>query len=267
MLCDELIPQGWIAKSGRQRIDFIPDLLTSEIFLVSLGILALVLGVTIFNYHAPLESIANPQVTPLDTEAPRYFWWLQGMLKLGDQILLGIIIPTILVLLLVAIPYIDRNPYRSLHKRPWAVAIAILSIIVLVVLSYMGTPQYGIEMQPAQRIIQDMAPQEGTGPLRLIPGEELQAGSYEVNSVAPVNMCPNLDFGCPALESFFTLYGERVNESIKKGDLPQDTQAVLVIEEWQKDLKKVVLRMVWPEGGASKSYERTIYLHSERGSE
>jgi len=256
-----------VKKAAKQRIDFIPDLLTSEVFLVSLGILALVLGVTVFNYHAPLESIANPQITPLDTEAPWYFWWLQGMLKLGDKILMGIIIPTILVLLLVGIPYIDRNPHRSLLKRPWAVAIALLSIVVLVVLSYMGTPQYGIEMQPAQRIIQDMGPQEGTGPLRLIPGEQLQVGSYEVNATEPINMCPNLDYGCPDLEAFFKLYTGRVDEAIKRGDLPQETQAVLVIEDWQQNLKKVVLRMVWPENGADKSYERTYYIHSQRGSE
>ena len=70
------------------------------------------------------------------------------MLKLGDKILMGIIIPTILVALLVALPYIDRNPYRSLYKRPMAVAIGILAVLVLVVLSYMGTPVYGIATRP-----------------------------------------------------------------------------------------------------------------------
>jgi quinol-cytochrome oxidoreductase complex cytochrome b subunit len=122
-----------VKKAAKQRIDYIPDLLTNEVFYTALGLLLLVLGVTVFGYHAPLESIANPQVTPLDTEAPWYFWWLQGMLKLGDKVLMGIIIPTILVALLVALPYIDRNPYRSLYRRPWAVGIGIFAVLVLVV--------------------------------------------------------------------------------------------------------------------------------------
>jgi ubiquinol-cytochrome c reductase cytochrome b subunit len=256
-----------VKKAAKQRIDFIPDLLTSEIFYVSLGLLFLVLGVTVFGYSAPLESIANPQVTPLDTEAPWYFWWLQGMLKLGDKIFMGIIIPTVLVVLLVGLPYIDRNPHRSLYKRPFAVAIGILAILVLVVLSYMGLPQYGIEMEPAQRIIQDMTPQEGEGPLNEVPFDELQVGSYEVNAVQPVNMCPNLDYGCPGFEEFFGLYGDRVNEAIQAGKLPAETQALVTIEDWQQNLKKVVLRIVWPVEGETKSYERVDYIHSERGGE
>ena len=176
------------------------------------------LGVTVFGYHAPLESIANPQVTPLDTEAPWYFWWLQGMLKLGDKILMGHCHPDDAGSTCWSrLPYIDRNPYRSLYKRPWAVAIGVLAVLVLVVLSYMGLPEYGIEMEPAQRIIQDMTPQEGEGPLDEVPFGELQAGSYQVNAVQPVNMCPNLDYGCPEFEHFFEIYSDRVNESIEAG--------------------------------------------------
>jgi quinol-cytochrome oxidoreductase complex cytochrome b subunit len=69
-----------VKREAKQRIDFIPDLLTHEVFLTALGIFILVL-MTAFYYHAPLEHIANPQQTPLDTEAPWYFLWLQGMLK------------------------------------------------------------------------------------------------------------------------------------------------------------------------------------------
>jgi len=280
-----------VKKAAKQRIDFIPDLLTTEIFYVAMGILILVLGVTLFNYHAPLETVANPQVTPLDTKAPWYFWWLQGMLKidpaamlntllamvgiqanlgtvLNSKVIMGIIIPTILVALLVGLPYIDRNPYRGLWKRPWAVAIGVFSLLVLVVLSYMGLPEFGIEMEPAQRIVQDMTPQEGEGPLQHVAFAELQPGSYEVNAIEPINMCPNLDFGCPALEGFWDNFSGRINKAVDTGMLPEETQAVMVIEDWAQDLKKVTLRIVWPgEGDVSKSYERVVYLHADRGSE
>jgi hypothetical protein len=255
-------------KKAKQRIDFLPDLFTHEIFLSALGIFILVIAVTIGGYHAPLESVANPQVTPLDTEAPWYFWWLQGMLKLGDKTLMGIIIPTVLVILLVAVPYIDRNPHRSLYRRPIAVSIGVLSVLVLVVLSYMGLPEYGIETDAATRIVQDLAPEEGEGPLREIPFDQLQPGIYAVNATQPSNMCPDLDYGCPELEEVFSLYTEWVNEAEAEGRLT-DAEAVLVIDEWQKDLVKVTPRIVWTdeENGQRKTYEKHFFLHRERSAE
>jgi quinol-cytochrome oxidoreductase complex cytochrome b subunit len=255
-------------RVAKQRVDFIPDLFTHEVFLVSVGLLLLVLGVTIFNYHAPLESVANPQVTPLDTKAPWYFWWLQGMLKLGDKVLMGIIIPTILVGLLVGLPYIDRNPYRSMFKRPLAVAIGVLATLILVVLSYMGLPQFGIESDAATRVIQDMAPEEGVGPLREVPFGQLQPGSYEVGVTPATDMCPALDYGCPQFEEVFKFYGGYVAEMVARGRLPAENQALIVIEDWQMDLKKITMRIIWTEAdGKTKTYERHIFLHRERGGE
>jgi ubiquinol-cytochrome c reductase cytochrome b subunit len=254
-----------VKKEAKQRIEYIPDLLTHEVFLTSLGLFALVI-VTIFFYGgAPLENIANPEVTPLDTKAPWYFWWLQGMLKLGDKTLMGIILPTILVVLLVAIPYIDRNPHRSLYKRPLAVGIGVFFTIALVVLSYMGTPEYLIETPPATRIVQDLAPEEGVGPLRAIPFEQIQPGAYEVNVDQPVRMCPEIDFGCPALESVFADYTQRVNQATADGAM-LETRAWFIIEDWQSGLKKVTPRIVWidPVDGVEKSYERHIFLHEDR---
>jgi ubiquinol-cytochrome c reductase cytochrome b subunit len=254
-------------KEAKQRIDLIPDLLTHEVFLTVVGIFFMVIA-TMYFYHAPLENHANPQQTPLDTEAPWYFWWLQGMLKLGDKTIMGIILPTIIILLLLAIPYIDRNPHRLLFKRPLAVSLGIVAALTLIVLSYMGTPLWGINTPAATRIIQDLAPEEGTGPLREIPFEQLQPGIYEVNGTDATNMCPHLDFGCPQLEAVFSEYSQRVNEAADAGALP-DVQAVLLIEDWQKDLRKVTPRIVWadPDSGETKTYERHIFLHRNRGGE
>lgn len=254
-------------RMAKQRVDIIPDLLTHEVFLTSVGLFILVL-LTAFFYSAPLEHIANPQQTPLDTKAPWYFWWLQGMLKLGDKTLMGIILPTIIFGLLLAIPYIDRNPYRKARRRPIAVALGLLATITLIGLSYMGTPAYGIETPPATRIIQDLAPEEGLGELRAIPFDQLQPGVYEVNQTPTEDLCPELDFGCPELETVFAEYSERVNQAAEKGVLP-DFEAVIVIEDWQADLRKVTPRIVWTdsESGDRKTYERHIFLHADRNRE
>lgn len=277
-------------KEARQRIDLIPDLLTHEVLLVAVGLFLLVLATATF-YHAPLEHVANPQQTPLDTEAPWYFLWLQGMLKvdpaaiiegwfgkvglkvelsslLNSKFIMGIIMPTLIFGLLFSIPYIDRNKFRSLYKRPWAVAAGLFAVLLLLTLSFMGMPGYGIKTPAATRILQDLAPEEGVGPLRLVPFDQLQPGVYEVNKTQPENMCPDLDFGCPSLEAVFGEYIDRVNQAVVEGKL-SNVQAVLVIEDWQENLRKVTPRIVWtdPATGSQKTYDRHIYLHRNRGSE
>ena len=87
---------------------------------------------------------------------------------------MGIILPTILFGVLFGVPYLDRNPHRSMFKRPWAVAIGIFFVLLMVQLSYMGLPGYGIETPAATRIVQDLAPEEGAGPLRVLHSVETE---------------------------------------------------------------------------------------------
>jgi ubiquinol-cytochrome c reductase cytochrome b subunit len=255
-------------KWAKTRIDFLPDLFTGEIFWTALGLFLTILAVTLLGYHAPLEHVANPQVTPLDTKAPWYFWWLQGMLKLGDKSLMGIIIPTVIIIVLIGIPYFDRNPYRSMYRRPLAVGLGILAVGALIVLSYMGLPQYGIKQDPATRTIQDLVPMEGAGPIHQVPFEQLQTGAYIVNESPTTDMCLNLDYGCPQLEKVFSSFTDKINGYINQGNLPKDTQATMVIEDWQKDLKKITFRITWvDEQGQNKEYSREAFIHREHGGE
>jgi len=268
-------------KNAKQRIDYIPDLLTHEVFLTALGMFLLVAAIA-FNIYgpAPLEHIANPQQTPLDTKAPWYFWWLQGMLKLGDKTLMGVILPGVMVAILVGIPYIDRNPHRSMFKRPWAVGAGLLATLVIVVLSYMGLPEFGIPHAAASRIIQDIIPEEGLGPLRAVPFDQLQPGVYEVGGTAPKNLCPDLILGpdqprgCPELTEVFKEFNDRIIRATTVANLPKherlpNVEAVMLIEDWQRDLRKVTMRILWDDVDteARKTYERHVYLHRFHGGE
>ena len=84
--------------------------------IVLLWEIILLLGVTLAIFlfslakQAPLEEIANPQVTTDPAKAPWYFVGLQELLEHMHPTLAGIIIPTILVLFLVALPYLDIAP-------------------------------------------------------------------------------------------------------------------------------------------------------------
>lgn len=245
-------------KKLTERIDFLPDLLTHEIFLACVAIFLMVVMATFF-YNAPLEHHANPQKTPLDTKAPWYFLWIQGLLKLGDPSLMGIVVPTLVFALLFAIPYIDRNPYRMMSKRPIAVTLGLLFVAAVLVLSYMGTPLFGIETPAAVRIVQDLAPEEGLGALRAIPFDELEPGVYEVGTTDATTLPREL-------AGVFVEFENRVTEAEETGKLP-DAQGFMVIEDWQADLKKITPRVIWtdPESGEQKTYEKHIFLHRDRG--
>jgi quinol-cytochrome oxidoreductase complex cytochrome b subunit len=250
------------SSDGRQndlgkRIPFLPDMLTRELLLTCAGLLVLV-GVACFLYDAPLEHHADPRQTPLDTQAPWFFLWLQGLLKLGDKILMGVILPLLMATALLLTPFIDRTPQRRIGQRPIALAVTIASLAALVLLSYMGTHHYGIHLPQAERIAQDLAPIEGGGPLHGVPFEQLKVGLYDIETVAPDSLPPNLG-------QVFSEFATRVKSNAHQSQMPE-AAGVLVVEDWQQDLKRVTLRITWedPAGPTRKSFERIVHLHRER---
>jgi len=90
--------------------------------LVMLWELVLLLGTAFLLFifslikQAPLDEIANPMVTTNPAKAPWYFVGLQELLEHMHPTLAGIIIPTILVLFLLALPYLDS---RREGKGKW----------------------------------------------------------------------------------------------------------------------------------------------------
>ncbi len=114
-----------------------PHLLVRHV-VVALGTAAVVLGLAV-SFSAPLRGLANPNVTPEPAKAPWYFAGLQELLSRFDPLIAGILIPGGAVLVLVLLPYIDRNPdTRASHRK---VAIVVFSVLlaIAVVLTVVGT--------------------------------------------------------------------------------------------------------------------------------
>jgi hypothetical protein len=76
--------------------------------LLALG-LSLVLLIISLARNAPLEEFANPNTTTDPAKAPWYFMGLQEMLEHGHPTLMAMIFPTIIVLFVLAIPYLDHT--------------------------------------------------------------------------------------------------------------------------------------------------------------
>jgi quinol-cytochrome oxidoreductase complex cytochrome b subunit len=245
------------SPEARRQIAYMPEIFTREVLLSCAGLLVLVL-VALFFYDAPLEHHANPRRTPLDTQAPWFFLWLQGLLKIGDKVVMGIVVPLLFLVILVGVPFLDRNPDRLPNRRPWAIFSAVAAISTLLALSYMGTHHYGIHLPAAERIAQNLAPQEGMGPVHRIPYEALPVGIYDIDS-------PDEKGLNGILGEVFYQFRDQVRSADDAGELP-DATGLMMIEEWQADLKRVTLRIGWnaPDGTGRKSFERIVPLHRER---
>ena len=84
---------------------------------------------------APLEEPANPSATPNPSKAPWYFLGLQEMLVYFDPWMAGVVLPTLIIIGLMAIPFIDVNPkgngYYTFGERRFAILTYLFGFLVL----------------------------------------------------------------------------------------------------------------------------------------
>jgi hypothetical protein len=121
-----------VGDPGPQLMTY-PHLLIRETIVFQVLVIAMVL-IALF-WDAPLEQLANPLLTPNPAKAPWYFLGLQELLHFFPPFVAGILIPTLVVIALVIIPYFNvnieggpiwgRNPSRNLRT----VLIAVLVLL------------------------------------------------------------------------------------------------------------------------------------------
>jgi cytochrome b/b6/petD-like protein len=125
-----------------QRIFVWPDLVYVEF--ICLILLTVVLVAWAIGLQAPLEPPANPSKSPNPSKAPWYFLGLQEMLVYYDPWIAGVLLPAMIILGLMALPYIDPNPkgngYYTFKERPFAISMFLGGFLVLwVSLIILGT--------------------------------------------------------------------------------------------------------------------------------
>jgi hypothetical protein len=125
--------QGPIEKEESDRVWVWPDLVYTE--LISLILFSVVLIVWSILLKAPLEQPANPANTPNPSKAPWYFLGLQEMLVYFDPWLAGVVLPGLIIVGLICIPYIDKNPkgngYYTFTERKAEITIFLFGFAVL----------------------------------------------------------------------------------------------------------------------------------------
>ncbi len=125
--------KGPIEKVESDRVWVWPDLVYIELIALTLCSVLLILW-SIF-LKAPLEQPANRSVTPNPSKAPWYFLGLQEMLVYFDPWLAGVVLPGLIIVGLIAIPYVDKNPkgngYYTFAERKAEITIFLFGFVIL----------------------------------------------------------------------------------------------------------------------------------------
>ncbi len=131
-------------KEKEKGVPFFPDAVVKDA-IIALAVFLLLAGLA-FLLGAPLEEPANPADTTYTPRPEWYFLFLFQLLKYfpGQLEVVGVfVIPTLLVLLLFALPFLDRKRERYFTKRPLvigATAFLAVGVAFLTVQSVMEQP-------------------------------------------------------------------------------------------------------------------------------
>jgi quinol-cytochrome oxidoreductase complex cytochrome b subunit len=236
-----------------RRVYFLPDVMLDEAsFLIVFT--TILVAITAFFFSAPLESIANPQSTPLHTVAPWYFYWLQGLLKIADKTIAGVYIPGILLVLLMAIPYLDFNPSRRGRDRRVAIISGIVAGVVMIILSWMGTPYYAVQGAPAVEVVQELMPEEGMGPIREMGFAHVPVGLFDTRE--------EIDSGDAEFDEILHEFRHSIETFDEKDKSFNNAFGTIEVTLIQPSLKQIRWEIHWlGADGEEENFKRDFFLH------
>ena len=104
---------------------------------VALGVLLVVLVLALL-FDAPLRDIANPFETPNPEKAPWYFAALQELLSHFHPAVAGVLVPAGIIIGMLALPYLDRNPAIQPRMRKIAVVVFTTFLVGWIILTLIG---------------------------------------------------------------------------------------------------------------------------------
>ncbi|HTU27729.1 MAG TPA: hypothetical protein VMF30_20120 [Pirellulales bacterium] len=141
---DDRIAQGLEPreKLNNEKVLVWPDLVYTELIcMLALTAVLLVWGLAL---QAPLEEPASRVKTPNPSKAPWYFLGLQEMLVYYDPWMAGVVLPSLIIVGLMAIPYLDFNKqgngYYTINQRKFSYLIFQFGFLELwVTLIILGT--------------------------------------------------------------------------------------------------------------------------------
>ncbi len=141
---DERLSRGELPleKLEDEKVLVWPDLVYTELIAMVVVTFALVIWAVLLK--APLEQPASSAKAPNPSKAPWYFLGLQEMLVYYDPWMAGVVLPSMIIVGLIVLPFIDFNQkgsgYFTFVQRKFAISTFMMGFVVLwVTLIVMGT--------------------------------------------------------------------------------------------------------------------------------
>ena len=110
--------------------------------MIAIEILAVVLVCLALVWNAPLEQLADPLHTANPAKAPWYFTGLQELLHYFPPFVAGVILPTLIVLALIVVPFFNVNikdqTLWDRNKSQRLMSLAIIAVALTVLLLHAG---------------------------------------------------------------------------------------------------------------------------------
>jgi ubiquinol-cytochrome c reductase cytochrome b subunit len=139
------MPENVEKKEHGEGEPFFPNHMLDQTIMVFVVIAVLIVLVMIS--PAPMEPPADPFETPAHIKPEWYFLSAYQALKVAEYTaflgawapkVLGILAQGAGVLLLILLPFLDRNPERNPRKRPVVIGLGVLALIIVAALTIWG---------------------------------------------------------------------------------------------------------------------------------
>ncbi|TAK00409.1 MAG: hypothetical protein EPO36_08665 [Chloroflexota bacterium] len=136
-----LVKQDAVVRVQKEPDDTVmtwPHLLSIEFLAAGvMSVFLLIMGLII---NAPLEELANGNVTPPVAKAPWYFLGLQELLNYFHPTVAGVMVPAFVLVGAALIPYVDRRNIEAHHpsERKTAVVLFTLFCILGLTVTFIG---------------------------------------------------------------------------------------------------------------------------------
>jgi menaquinol-cytochrome c reductase cytochrome b/c subunit len=99
----------------------------------------LVVSLLAIAFNAPLQDMADPNLTPAVAKAPWYFAGLQELLSYMHPMVAGVIAPLAVVLFLTFLPYLDKSQGWRLRDRKMIAIVFFTVMTAAFVLTVIGS--------------------------------------------------------------------------------------------------------------------------------
>ena len=211
---DEAKPKEAASEIPKKPVKLLafPHLVFKEF--IALMLVSLVLIIISMAINAPLEEIATPTKTPNPAKAPWYFVGLQEMLVYFDPWIAGVMIPTLIIIGLMAIPFVDKNPkgvgIYCFRERKFAFVIFTIGIVawfgLIIFGCYFRGPSWLLYLPWESWDIHKPVISKGTYILPLFIGVPATIGFYILGLWLPIRFARNFYKTLGPISYFVTMF-------------------------------------------------------------